>query len=180
MDVNGFREPQSPWFFTQPPEYLVETRAKEVDTPLKGTVPTPDNRYPGYAAQMDDARLITDYRPNSSKNIPAGQQFASKQWLQDNATQIISISRTRQATLAGAGRSYDSRIEAPARAYVKCDQTQCSYTKGSADGIGIARTEPVPSLFGTFAESSAFSGTRDDAIMTTYEEGGRNSRRGDF
>lgn len=178
MDVNGFREPQSPWFFTQPPEYLVETRAKAADTPSKSTPPTPDNRYPGYAAPMQDARIFTDYRPNCATNIPTGQQYAARQWLQNNATQIIGISRTRQATQAGAGRSYDARIEAPPRAYVKCDTAQCTYMKGSPDGIGVVRKEAVPSLFGTFAESAPFMGKREDPGVTTYEEGGRNTRRG--
>ena len=54
MDVNGFREAQSPFFFTQPPQTLVETRVKSVAVATKTTAPTGDNRYPGYAAMMSD------------------------------------------------------------------------------------------------------------------------------
>jgi hypothetical protein len=180
MDIKGFREPQSPWFFTQPPEYLVETRVNNIEAPAKKALPAADNRYPGWAAVMDDARLSTDYRPNCAKNIPTGQQFVTRGWMQRNADALISLSRNRQAEAAGAGRSYDSRIEAAPASFIKCDPNGCQYSAASQDGIGIERKEYVPPLFGTFARSQPHSSVRDDPMLTEVYEGGRNTVRGKF
>lgn len=180
MDINGFREPQSPWFFTQPPEYLVEVRAKNVEIPSKKVLPAPDNRHPGWAAPMDDARLVTDYRSHCAVNIPTGQQFVTRGWMQRNAEQLMTLSRNRQAETAGAGRSYDARIEAAPAAYVKCDPNSCHFTAGSPNGIGVERKEYVPTLFGTFAPSQPHASVRDDPMLTKSYEGGRNTVRGKF
>ena len=111
MDVNGFREAQSPFFFTQPPQILIENQVKSVDLPSKTTTPTPDNRYRGYAAIMSDARLVTDYRPRCAQNLPTGTQYPSRLWLQHNAESIITLSRDRLSRETGAGSSYDASIE---------------------------------------------------------------------
>ena len=177
MDVNGFREPQSPWFFTQPPEYLVETRVKNHDAPQKVTQPTPDNRYNGWAARMEDGRLLTDYRNRCSRNIPAGSQFATRRWMQDNASSIINLSRRRNAEATGAGRSYMPTEPGPA-AYVKCTPDECRYTPISELGVGVKRSEYVPDLFGTFAPSAPHSSIHDKEMLTMHYEGGRNSKRG--
>ena len=180
MDINGFREPQSPWFFTQPPEYLVETRVKNNEAASKTTLPTLDNRHPGWAGPMEDARLVTDYRPNCAKNIPTGQQFVSRGWMQRNGNDLISLSRIRQAKATGAGRSYDARIEAKPIAYTKCNPNECKVIPEDANGIGIQRKEYVPDLFGTFAQSLPHHTIRDDPILTESYEGGRNTIRGRF
>jgi len=180
MDINGFREPQSAWFFTQPSEYLIETRVKSLEIPAKNTAPTPDNRYPERAAQMNDGRLVTDYRPRCSKNIPTGSQLATRIWMQKNAESIINISRKRNAEASGAGRSYDPSIELPPEKIVSCDSVDCSYTQAYPEGVGIVRSEYVPPLFGTFAKSEPFMGVTDIPTMTTHEEGGRNTVRGRF
>jgi hypothetical protein len=181
MDVNGFREPQSPWFFTQPPEYLVETRVKSVEAPLKTTSPTQDTIYPGWAANMQDGRLITDYRPNCSKNIPTGQQYATKLWMQNNADTIMNISRSRNAQATGAGRSYYFK-ELPTKARIHCTPEACTYTKVNPNGVGTSREEYVPALFGTFSRSSPLFGSKPDFIHTSREreEGGINTVRGRF
>lgn len=179
MDINGFREPQSPWFFTQPPEYLVETRVKKLEAPTKGTEPTPDNRYHGWAAPMEDGRLATDYRPKCSANIATGTQFATRRWMQDNAESIINLSQRRSAELVGAGRSYMPMEPAPV-AYIKCNTDECRYTPVEGNGIGVKRTENVPELFGTFAPSAPHVGVVDKPLMTMYYEGGRNTPRGNL
>lgn len=179
MDINGFREPQSPWFFTQPSEYLVETHVKKNEAPIKNTQPTPDNRYPQIAAQMDDGRLVTDYRPNCSKNVAAGQQFATRKWMQKNGSELIHLSRKRQAEATGAGTVYDSRIEAAPLAYVMCDQSDCGLIAGTPGGIGIERKDKAPKLFGTFA-ASVPGEVRDSPMLTKVYEGGRNTVRGRF
>ena len=49
--------------------------------PTRNTEPAPDNRYPAFAAQMQDGRLVTDYRNHCSRNVPAGAQFTTKKWM---------------------------------------------------------------------------------------------------
>jgi hypothetical protein len=180
MDVNGFRDPQSPWLFANTNSRIIESRVKANEAPSRDTYPTPDNRFPSWAAPMSDGRIATDYRPKCSKNIPAGQQFATRGWMQRNADELMMLSRKRQAELAGAGQSYDPRIEAPPTAYVKCDAVECGYTEVNPRGIGVERNEHVPDLFGTYAASSSYWGKQDKPTMTMIEEGGRNTVRGKF
>ena len=52
LTADGFREAQSPWFFTQPNQYILETRLNKIITPKKNTNPTPDNRFSGWAAPI--------------------------------------------------------------------------------------------------------------------------------
>jgi hypothetical protein len=150
------------------------------EAPVKKVLPAADNRYPGWAAQMSDARVTTDYRPNCSKNIPTGQQFVTRGWMQRNADELMELSRNRQAETVGAGRSYDSRIEAAPAAYVKCDLNGCEFSVANPGGIGVERKEYVPPLFGTFAGSEPHSSVRDDPMLTEIYEGGRNTVRGRF
>ena len=184
MDVNGFRDPQSPWLFANTNSHIIESRVRANESPSRDTYPTPDSRFSGWAAPMSDGRIATDYRSKCSKNIPAGEQFATRGWMQRNADQLIMLSRKRQAELAGAGQSYDSRIEAPPVGYVKCDTVECGYTEAGSSaqskGVGIERREHVPNLFGKFAESSPYVGKSDAPTMTMIEEGGRNTVRGRF
>ena len=178
MDINGFREAQSPWFFTQPSEYLVETGVKTRIRQNRQEEPTPDNRFPGWAAPMADGRITTDYRSRCELNMPTGTQFASRRFMQNNAESIIATSRSRQATLAGAGMSFDSSSEMPAAQYVSCDTVQCSVTPGSDAGTGTERLEKTPQLFGTFATSSPSLGRPAAPKLTSVYEGGRNTPRG--
>ena len=186
MDLQGFRLPQSPFFYTQPPTYLVETRARQAVLPeQKDTNPTPDSRYAGWAAPMEDARLTTDYRSQCEMNIAPEYQFASKQFMQHNAKELIYESRRRQVALTGAGQEYDSTIEMPPVAYVKCDTFSCKTTPGISNGVGIERRETVPPLFGTFAPSRPSRGPSEVQYgstknLTTHFEGGRNTIRGKF
>jgi hypothetical protein len=177
MDANGFRKGQAPDFFSHPTDYSVETRVKNLEAPSKNTAPTPDNRYAGFAAQMNDGRIITDYRPHCDQNIATGSQFASRQWLQHNANQIIRLSRDRQASAAGAGMGYDSTIEVPPIGYVMCDESDCGYVGANPRGIGIERRDRAAPLFGTFAQSRPVA-RKDSPQLTTLYEGGRNSVRG--
>jgi hypothetical protein len=177
MDLDGFRKPQSPFFFNQPPTYLVEVPVKNRVLPIKTTEPTPDNRFPGWAAPMSDGRLITDYRPHCALNFPTGTQFASRQFLTKNAESIMEMSRKRHSEWTGAGRSYDSVTVVPPVAYVKCDGVDCGYTPGSEGGVGVERVEKVPQLFGTFAYSGKSWGKPAEPLLTTRYEGGRNTPR---
>ena len=172
MDIHGFREAQSPWFFTQPSEYLVETRVKAGTKLNKQSRPTPDNRYPGWAAPMEDGRLATDYRSQCEANMPTGTQYATRRFMQKNADSIIDLSRSRQA-MAG----FISYKDVPANQYVSCDPYECRITPGYANGVGTERIESVPELFGTFGTFSSFAAFpgKSTPKLTSNYEGGRNT-----
>jgi hypothetical protein len=179
MDSDGFRTPQSPWFFTQPAQVLIEANAVNRVAPKKGSDPTPDNRFPGWAAVMDDGRLATDYRPRCAVNIPTGSQYATRQFMQANGEALMNQSRQRQAALTGAGLAYDSSTEVPPVAYVTCAATgKCGYQPNMPRGVGIERSEPIPELFGTFASSRPSMWRPAAPRGTTKYEGGRNTPRG--
>jgi hypothetical protein len=176
MDLNGFREAQSPWFFTQPPTEIVEIRNRGLFTkPQAITQPTKDSKYPEYAAPMADGRTCTDYRGNCEANIPTGMQYASRRFMQRNADELMGLARKKQAEAMGAGRSYDITTVMPPSAYVTCDASLCRTTLAQKRGVGVERREHLPALFGTFAEN--YPTTKRSTPLTQVEEGGRNSRR---
>jgi hypothetical protein len=179
MDINGFREPQSPWFFSQPPTMLVDIRNSE-RTPEKQTksLPTQDNRYSGWAAPMDDGRIVTDYRSRCELNVPTGSQFATRLFMQRNAESIMSQSRKRQAINTGAGLAYDASSEMPPAEYVKCTTAECKVRRAEQHGVGTVRAERVPELFGTFSEKMPSLLSPAKHSLTQVQEGGRNSIRG--
>jgi hypothetical protein len=178
MDIKGFRKAQSPWFFSQPPTSLVETRATESAVPKKTTHPTQDNRFPGWAAPMQDGRLTTDYRSQCELNIPTGMQFASRRFMQRNATDIIEKARYRLSEATGAGLPYNAATDMPASSYIQCDAFQCSVIPGCKNGVGMVRREPVPEVFGTFSQSHPSILKPAEPILTDKQEGGRNTVRG--
>ena len=178
MDVNGFREAQSPFFYNQPPTYLVEvTTARVALPPQKTTLAAPDNRFPGYPAPMNDGRIATDYRAQCETSIPSHQSYAVRHWMQRNGDEILTTSRARQAAAAGAGQPR-AETEMPARSFVQCDMQMCVREGGERAGVGQVRRETVPPLFGTFGGAGVGRfASRRPAGTTTYE-GGRNTPRG--
>jgi hypothetical protein len=177
MDVNGFREAQSPFFFNQPPTYLVEvTTARVALPPQKTTLPTPDSRFPGYAAPMTDGRVMTDYRAPCETAIPSHQSYAVRHWMQRNGDEILTTSRARAAAATGAGRPM-ANTEMPARIFVHCDPQMCVRESGERTGVGQVRRETVPPLFGTFASPGRFTGRTPVVPLTHHYEGGRNTPR---
>ena len=178
MDINGFREPQSPWFFSQPPTQLVDIRNRELMTkPEPKTLPTQDSRYPGWAAHMNDGRLSTDYRTHCEVNIPTGSQYASRLFMQRNGESLIRQARRRQAESTGAGLAFDSTTLIQGAETVSCDVGKCVRRLVNPIGQGIERHEHVPELFGTFSESYASFKKPAKPMITHVEEGGRNTRR---
>jgi len=176
MDTDGFRKTQTPWFFSQPSTSQIANGALNVAVPKKQALPTEDSRYPGWAAPMEDGRLVTDYRQNCELNIPTGMQYGYRIFMQDNATDIIDKSRRRQAAATGAGKSYDAVSDMPNHKIAQCNKYECFVKVVNKNGIGIARNENVPDLFGTFAPSySAVKNT--NPRLTSVSEGGRNSIR---
>lgn len=157
----------SQFFFTQPPR---ENR----------TSPTPDNRYPGKVALMNDGRLVTDYRSRCETNMPTGTQFAARRFLQKNADQIIDESRNRQMRSTGVtGYLYD-KSQPPFEKVQSCSVESCDIKGVNSFGYGIQRNESVPELFGTFSPTlpSFFNGggPRNGGLTSNYE-GGRNTPR---
>lgn len=177
MDSKFFRLPTNPNFYPA---------AKPVDIRESGTnqeLPAPDSRFPGWAAPMSDARLVTDYQPHCARNIPAGQQFATKGWLQRNGSQVIDYSRKIYAQRMGGFQTFDSSVVPPPAMVVDCKAGGCSRSVTEAPGgIGMERAGAAcPELFGTFSfAGTATTDAQPRVGLTTKQEGGRNSIRGIF
>ncbi len=144
---------------------------------FRKTMPTPDSRYPDYAAPMADGRLVTDYRPNCSTRAPYGHQNATKTWLVENAEEVVRVARMRQAEYTGAVYGAPFRGPPPA-AIQECSVYGCSYSEGSAKGLGVERANSVvPELPGTFDPRpfySAFQKPTQHTGLNRRNEGGRN------
>ena len=141
-------------------------------------LPTEDTRYPWYAAQMSDSRYATDYRNRCSANIPVGSQNKTREWMMNNATNIIDVSRRRMAERSGYADIYKVP-RMPEQGRVMCDAYQCERTVNQYNGwtMGDIRPNSVPELFGTYLiEPSIYQqmGKKKIGGTTTYE-GGRNA-----
>jgi len=135
-----------------------------------------DNRYDKWPAQMSDARFTTDYKSNCTKNVAVGSQYPTKQWLQNNATKLIDLNHNK---LLPTTRTLDVSVVPPPMYINECTTKACTLKLTNIDGsIGIERSNgKSPELFGTFAEQTYEIKPRN-AMLTHYEEGGRNSIRG--
>ena len=89
MDAKLFRLPTNPNYYPAGNPFDISAKGRFTQAP------SPNPRFPGYAAQMSDGRLVTDYQPECSKNVPTGRQFATKEWMVKNATEIIRVGRER-------------------------------------------------------------------------------------
>ena len=168
MDRNGFDQRSYP-------KQYGAVKAPRTDS----SKPAPDPRYQGSAGRMEDGRGLTDYRSQCEENIPAGSQFATKHWLQNNADSIMSLSRDMQMQRTGAVYGVRMDLEPRAAQEIKCDAYGCWNVDGSETGIGLERLEGVPPLFGTFEPGIGANGPRfTQPKLTKKFEGGRNSTRG--
>ena len=71
---NGFTRDTSPNLFSSPSLGSEYRGAHQAAIPSsKNVFPARDSRYPAHAAALNDGRLVTDYRPQCSKNIRVGQ-----------------------------------------------------------------------------------------------------------
>jgi hypothetical protein len=179
-DSQFFRVRTDPDYYKGVDQFESRSTAYRTVLAEKNTVTTPDNRFPGWAAPMTDGRLITDYRPHCAGNIPAGKQFATKGWIQNNSEDIIRVSRERQAKQNGATLGLDMTTVPPPANVVKCEATQCWIAPtGLPNGIGTDRSyDKAPELFGTFSYNSTGPVRPSRLGLTTQFEGGRNSPRG--
>jgi hypothetical protein len=179
MDSQFFRIPTQPNYYFGISPYEAERTAYKTAVSQKNTFPSPDSRFPGWAAPMEDGRLVTDYRPHCNENVPAGVQFPVKEWITKNAEEIIRLSRTRQALMAGAQYGDDPSVVPPPESVVKCDKVDCAFfPTQAANGIGTERVyDKAPELFGTF-DLPRQKAPRANIALNKVFENGRNSPRG--
>jgi hypothetical protein len=171
MDANLFRLP------TTPDYYASRTVARPS---VSSGLPAPDSRFPGWAARLQDARLMTDYRSHKETNIPVEAQEKTRIWLQRNADDIIRISRNRTAQTTGMVYGLDETVVPSAALYVTCNADGCVSKKGDQNGIGTERLgSDAPHLFGTYIPNRPLMQAPLPKVHVTRRyEGGRNSYRG--
>ena len=178
MDSKLFRLPTKPNFYSG----IASANPFDVEQQQKRTqIPTPDSRFPGWAAPMADGRLVTEYQNHCSRNIPTGQQFATKEWMTKNGLELMRVGRDRFAQQTGAIYGVDSSVVPPPAMTVTCRTDDCIRTLTEKEGgIGTERTDAAaPELFGTWDYSEwAAKAPKPRVALTTRFEGGRNSPRG--
>ena len=181
MDSQFFRIPTQPNYYFGVSPYEAQRTAYKTAVSQRNTFPTQDSRFPGWAAPMEDGRLVTDYRPHCNENVPAGVQFPVKEWITKNADEIIALSRDRQARLSGGQYAFDRSVVPPPESIVKCDKVDCAFfPTEAANGIGTERVyDKSPELFGTFDLPKQVAPRANVALNRNFENG-RNSPRGRF
>jgi hypothetical protein len=185
LDQPGFMRDTRPNLYHNPPfgtEYRADTKA--YIPPVKDVYPARDNRYPAYAGPMQDARLVTDYRPQCSKNIRPAAQFNTKLWLINHADEVMDESRKRQVEWTGASLTMANTVPPPADVVHSTPFYSEVNPTNFKNGIGVERANaPAPMLFGTFTYEPTMTeirNNRKNIALTSYYEGGRNSPRGVF
>ena len=183
MDAQQFRLKTAPNYYRTSEKNVNPSRVEQQLTQPSQSL---NSRYPGSAPIAQDANVFTDYSPRCAKNIPVGEQYATRQWLQHNAEDIIKISRERQAKATGA--SYmNAATTPPPVAIIKCDKAKCDYFPGSSMAswinknnipTGIDRADQAPPLFGTFEFNMRYPPSEPNKTITHRFEGGRNTPRG--
>jgi hypothetical protein len=148
----------------------------------KEATPARDVRYPAYAATLSDGRLVTDYRPQCTKNIPAGKQFHTKHWMIQHASELMEEARQRHVEWTGASLPMANTVPPPAGIVHSTPFLSDLRPTYLRDGIGVERANATaPPLFGTFSYEPTMAelrANRKETQLTTYHEGGRNTIRG--
>lgn len=131
---------------------------------------------------MEDGRLVTSYQNHCSQNVPAGKQYATKEWMTKNAIELIKLSRDRFTWQTGSYLGLNTTVVPPPALTVTCSSSDClRVSSDEPGGIGMERGDtPAPDLFGTWdptAGQIAFA-RRTNTSLTTKYEGGRNTPRG--
>ncbi len=178
MDSQLFRLPTKPNFYAA----IATASPFDVAAQQKRTqAPAPDSRYPGWAGPMADARLVTSYQNHCSRNVPAGRQYATKEWMTKNAGELMRLNRERYAVATGAIYGSDPTVVPPPATVVHCSAQDCRQVQtGEPGGIGLERADAAaPELFGTWEPAGSFFGApQADTQLTRRYEGGRNTPRG--
>jgi hypothetical protein len=177
MDRQGFRLKGEPDVVQQPTRYRVKQETqREIDATK--TCTAPDNRFRGYAAMLEDGRLLTDYRQSCVTRAPPGEQFAVKNWMVHNTDEILRITRDRQVQNTGHALG-TAETEVPGAFFQQCTPYGCEfYPSGATGGIGLERSERTPDLFGTFDFKPNMNTRRRNQEFTSLNnvvEYGRNT-----
>jgi hypothetical protein len=185
LNQPGFTRDTQPNLFHNPPYGTEYREARRMDmVQIKQTQPARDSRYPAYAASMSDGRLVTDYRPQCTKNIPVAAQYNTKLWMVHHADQLITESRKRQVEWSGASLPQANTMPPPADIVHSTPFYSEVQTTGLRTGLGVERANAAaPDLFGTFtyeATMGEIRNNRKNICITMHYEGGRNSPRGAF
>ena len=150
----------------------------------KDLFPAPDSRYPAFAAAINDGRLVTDYRPQCSKNIRTGQQFYTKKWMIGHGSELMDESRRRQVEWTGAALPMANTMPPPAAVVHSTPFYSEVNPTNLLGGLGVERANAkCPPMFGAFSYAPTIAemqNNRKNIAVTTREEGGRNSKRGQF
>jgi hypothetical protein len=168
MDSKNFRKVSNPNKYSSYEN--VKPHLEDFDLPI--TI-APDNRYAKWAAIMSDGRLTTNYGAHCERNIPTGEQFPTKQFMQHNAVDIIQLLREKQMPYT---RSLDKSVLPPPQQIVDCSKAGCKRVNTLMEyGIGLERANNnTPFLFGTFMEQ-VYEEKPQNPMLTHYFEGGRNT-----
>ena len=182
--TNEFTRDTSPNLFTHPSFGTEYRGAREAALAPANVTPARDSRYPARAAALEDGRLVTDYRPQCSKNIRTGQQFYTKKWMIGHGEELMDESRKRQVEWSGAALPMANTMPPPAAVVHSTpfySEVNPTYLQG---GWGVERANAkCPPMFGAFEYTPTISemqNNRKNIAGTTREEGGRNSKRGMF
>lgn len=168
MDSKNFRKVSNPNFYSS----YKNVNPKIPEFVLPNNI-APDNRFPKWAAMMDDGRLTTNYNNHCSQNIPTGEQYPTKHFIQNNAEDIIQKSRKTQMPFT---RALDISVLPPPAQVLDCSKSKCKLANTNDNlGIGVERlNNNTPFLFGTFMEQP-FERKSNNVQLTHYYEGGRNT-----
>lgn len=160
-------------------EYRTAERSMPV---IKDMFPVRDSRYDAYAGVMNDGRLVTDYRPQCSKNIAPHAQFHTKQWMIHHADHLMKEARRRHVEGSGASLPMANTVPPPASIVYSTPFSSISVHTHLKHGQGAERAHAqTPPLFGTFSYEPTMAeiqNNRKNIHGTTIQEGGRNSKRG--
>ena len=170
MDANLFRLPTSPDYYA----------SNTVSRPsVSAGLSAPNSRFPGWAAPLQDGRLVTDYRSSRETNIPVEAQEKTRIWMQRNAEDIIRISRDRLAQTTGMMYGVNTQSVPLSASYMSCTAAGCKRTRGKQGGIGVERLDAkAPHLFGTYIPNRPLMQAPLPRVhLTNQYEGGRNSLR---
>jgi len=183
--TNQFTRDTYPNLFNRPLFGTEYRGAREAAlAPVKDIMPVQDVRYPAFAAPLEDGRLVTDYRPQCSKNVRTGQQFYTKKWMINHGSELMDESRKRQVEWSGAALPMANTVPPPAAVVHSTPFYSEVNATNLMGGLGVERANAsAPDLFGTFSYEPTISemqNNRKNIGMTVREEGGRNSKRGGF
>lgn len=178
------RTPHADFYPTPSVGAAYRAATKAAMPPAREVEPVRDNRYPAFTGTMSDGRLVTDYRPQCTKNIAPQQQFHSKLWMIHHATDLMNESRRRQVEGTGAALPMANTMPPPASIVHSSPFYSEVVPTGMKGGLGVERANAAaPTLFGTFEYEPTMSelqSNRKQIQPTTRYEGGRNSVRGRF